>query len=427
MSELEDKIITLQGQFSLSDLELDEIAASFAAAMTNGLTRKNSSLKMLPAFISRPTGTECGEYLVLDFGGSNLRLLLVKLSGARRFEIIRQASWLVRQLSPTEDLTASTASAEQLFAAIADKIAEFVPTGAWRLGHTFSFPCQQLSPNQAQLLQWTKEFKTSGAVGADINQLLAAALKQRGLERIRPQVILNDTVATYLAAAYSDLHVVAGAVAGTGHNSAYFEPALNSVINLEAGDFRPSMGTGYDLKLDQASEHAGSQLFEKQVAGRYLGELLRLILLDLIQAGQLSIDPRQLAVPYCIDTQLLGRLLTPTLPSHSQAYSQFCPSDWSLNDPSQYQAIRAVAAMLVRRAAQLTAASFMGILRCLPRASDERRIIAVDGSLYEKMPDYRDQLEQVLINRLPHITARTRLMRGGSAVGAAVAAAIINK
>ena len=33
---------------------------------------------MLPSYIGLPTGKETGEYLALDFGGTNLRVVLIR-------------------------------------------------------------------------------------------------------------------------------------------------------------------------------------------------------------------------------------------------------------------------------------------------------------------------------------------------------------
>jgi hexokinase len=53
-----------------------------------------------------------------------------------------------------------------------------------------------------------------------------------------------------------------------------------------------------------------------------------------------------------------------------------------------------------------------------------RHTIAVDGSLYDKMPGYRETVERVLVSHLPQAVARTCLVKDGSGIGAAVAAAL---
>ena len=57
----------------------------FHGEMANGLSKdKSSSLKMLPSFVrSTPTGQESGDYLALDIGGTNFRVLRCNLSGGQ--------------------------------------------------------------------------------------------------------------------------------------------------------------------------------------------------------------------------------------------------------------------------------------------------------------------------------------------------------
>lgn len=43
--------------------------------------------------------------------------------------------------------------------------------------------------------------------------------------------------------------------------------------------------TKYDTELDQASNKPGEQAFEKMISGKYLGELFRLVLCELIDEG----------------------------------------------------------------------------------------------------------------------------------------------
>ncbi|VDN00277.1 unnamed protein product [Thelazia callipaeda] len=51
--------------------------------IVESLNNRPSSLKMLPSFIRAvPNGTERGDFLALDLGGTNFRVLLIKLKGS---------------------------------------------------------------------------------------------------------------------------------------------------------------------------------------------------------------------------------------------------------------------------------------------------------------------------------------------------------
>lgn len=45
--------------------------------------------------------------------------------------------------------------------------------------------------------------------------------------------------------------------------------------------------TMYDVQLDEESLNPGKQTFEKMISGMYLGEITRLVLLELAQNGEL--------------------------------------------------------------------------------------------------------------------------------------------
>ena len=59
---------------------ITEAARAFRWDMEQGLKNTEySSLQMLPSFIGLPEGTETGEFLTLDFGGTNVRATVIRL------------------------------------------------------------------------------------------------------------------------------------------------------------------------------------------------------------------------------------------------------------------------------------------------------------------------------------------------------------
>jgi hexokinase len=121
-----------------------------------------------------------------------------------------------------------------------------------------------------------------------------------------------------------------GCIFGTGCNAAYIEecgsiPKLAHLnlpddtpmaINCEWGAFDNEHlvlpRTKYDEAIDNDSPRPGQQAFEKMIAGLYLGEIFRLILVDLhdnrdvhIFAGQ---DISKLRRPYTLDSSFLSAI-----------------------------------------------------------------------------------------------------------------------
>ncbi|MGI6092922.1 MAG: hexokinase [Veillonellaceae bacterium] len=409
----------LHDLFKLKLEQLQQLTADFATAMADGLAQKPSPLKMLPSYLSTPTGTERGTYLALDFGGTNIRVALIELYGNRRYAVVRNRQSPLR--TNNYDYTAANVDAEKLFDYIAGEIAHIAPSNdIILLGHTFSFPSRQTYINEAVLISWTKELKTAGVENANVTDLLKDALKRRGLRNIRPAAVINDTVGTLLTSAYLNPDTDIGSICGTGHNTAYLESIHYSapmIINMESGNFDKLPLTRYDKELDANSEKPGQQLLEKSVSGHYLGELLRLIIRDLIASKKLPIgESERLDIPYSITAQDLSLLIADI------------PIDLTSRlNVAEQAAIQQAAALLRTRSAQLAAATFYGVLRRVDPRLERRHHIAIDGSLYEKMPGYARAIQATLLalcGKSATNKMSAGLIKDGSGVGAAIAAAM---
>ena len=74
----------------------------FKIEMEKGLdsmTNHESDLKMLPTFVcDLPTGKENGDFLVIDLGGSNFRVVLIRLRPNSEPEIENKAFILFERL-----------------------------------------------------------------------------------------------------------------------------------------------------------------------------------------------------------------------------------------------------------------------------------------------------------------------------------------
>jgi len=420
----------LKRAFLLTNKDILLLSASFHQAMLRGLHGQPSPLKMLPSFLSAPDGSERGLYLALDFGGTNVRVLLVELHGNSQYTILARRQTQLKDVGGRYDYTTSLTSADELFDFIASEVAQIVPSDKdLPLGHTFSFPSRQQDINNALLINWTKELAVSGIEGHNVTKLLAAALMRTGLTRVRPVAIINDTVGTLLTAAYTHQNSCIGSICGTGHNSAYLEPHYRTtdsemIINMESGNFDKLPLTNYDCMLDAASEKPGHQLLEKAVSGRYLGELLRLILCDLVNKDLIS---PLLSTPYYLSAEDIAFILTDATPALSNIAKWLVEGchigNWSIEDRL---ALKEAAELLVNRSASFVAASYLGVIQHIDPELERNHHIAIDGSLFEKMPGYAQTITRVLHNahgvKANKIT--TGLTKDGSGVGAAIAAAL---
>ncbi|SDF75222.1 hypothetical protein [Sporomusa acidovorans] len=435
MRDLSKMLAGIEENFAIPTSLMKTIATQFKEAMADGLTGNPSSLKMLPSFIGPPTGREQKRVVAVDFGGTNVRVLLVELTGLGQTRIIKKHCFPLKDKQAHYDYTAASSSGLQLFDFIAEKIAEVAPRKdkVYPLGHTFSFPCRQYGVNEAELISWTKEIKTAGVEGRDVGQLLAEALKRKGVDYVTSQAVINDTTGTLLASAYHDNTTDIAAICGTGHNSCYIESRYSltgkpMIINMESGNFNKVNQTKYDLCLDQASEKPGAQRLEKMASGQYLGEIVRLIIRSLVQEGYMNGDARALSYPYSLPTEDLSAVLADTTPG-LEVIAEITAGRWGLGNLTidELRVLRMVARVVAVRSARLVASTWAGVLGRIDPELSRRHSIAVDGSLYEKMPGYAGFLTQGMIDffgtKAEQITIK--LSKDGSGIGAAIAAAIV--
>jgi len=428
--ELSTYLAQLKTEFVLDADALGRAARKFREAMEAGLHGAPSSLKMLPSFLALPKGTEKGRVIAIDFGGTNIRVIEAELDGAGHIEVLQMKRFPLIDAKAGYNHCNQDADAGQLFGFIAGKVAEIVrPELSYALGHTFSFPCKQTGINQAMLIHWTKEFRTRGVEGQDIGSLLDAALARVGLTKVRGAAIINDTVGTQLAAAYSQSHVDLASICGTGHNTCYLEskhPLTGApmIVNMESGNFDGVPQTVHDQAVDRDSERPGMQRLEKMISGYYLGEVVCRVLADMVAKGLLPdsklLPGRQLLKGMDLDailsdsgeleqvariaTEVLGMARTPAR--------------------AEREAIQVVVRLVARRSARLAAATYHGVLLRIDPALSGPHVVAIDGSLYEKMPGYAGWIQEAL-DELQGVKGRvsTVLAKDGSGIGAAIAAA----
>lgn len=406
----------LTDDWLLSDAALLKIGKAFCAQMKMRLAGQDASLKMLPAHLAMPTGSERGEFLALDFGGTHLRALKVQLPGTAGGgpKLMRVCRATLRQAQ----------NAAELFDFAAELVLRITDGAAGgKLGHTFSFPVCQDSLQDGRLIHWTKEIKVPGVEGRRINELLQQAFCRSGAS-IEPIALINDTVGTLLTAAYVDERCDIGSICGTGHNTAYLERSHPNgrpmIVNIEAGNFDDLPFNRFDQMLARQSAEPQKGRLEKMTSGRYLGEVMRLAVQEWKKDGVvLQHDHSEiLNGSGAISTEMLSRIVA----GEAQAALLEIGLRASARDALR---LRELAAAVLQRSARLAAASYIGILLQMdPQLKKEHRI-AVDGSLYEKAPGYAAAMNAALAawTGSADCVATVRCT-DGSGCGAAIAAAL---
>jgi hexokinase len=433
-SGLQNALDSLAGQLLFPAERIRTMIAAFHEDMERGLRGERSSLKMLPTFTDNPTGREQGDVLALDLGGSNVRILWARLTGdGRRPEVVSGKF----KLEPAQVSTTGDA----LFGAIARFIREFLGShrleGSFPLGFTFSFPIRQHSIRRGELILWTKGWTASGVEGRDVVALLDRALEQQGVGCVRTVSLNNDTTGTQVARAYFDPGCDVGCILGTGTNICYRERASlirglqpgcgreYMIVNMESGNFNRALPRHrHDAALDARSENPGAQAEEKMVSGKYLGELVRLTAVDWIGRGLLfrGRAPDPFAGRDLWTSEAVGALLAAPPAEAPDVLAGFGAGS---PDPEDAAAVREIGRLFVRRAARIAAAALAAAVIRIDPGLERPHTVAVDGSLFEKMPGFPEAMGEAFAELYGSRPERIvpALTHDGSGLGAAIIAA----
>ena len=371
---------------------------------TDDLLARDGSTQ-IPSFVtSLPRGTETGQYLTVDLGGTNCRICLVDLKGSSAYTIAQS-----KHVVPRECMV--NASHEPLFDFIARKISDFLQSNSslagraakqaehvcgagkacFNLAFTFSFTYDAVSISEGIVLQWDKGWDLPDAIGRDPCDMLQRAIDRLGI-CVDVCALTNDSVSTLMAEAYTleqGPPPVAGLIFGTGTNATYVEKLENivklhgeskrrhelsggsMVINTEWGgwfDEDPSWlnPTVYDQILDAESSNPKKQLLEKMVSGLYLAELLRLAIGEAARDNTLTLrygEESVLHTPYGMNSSFLSFLAEDRSRDLKKSIDYITKTlkarDVTIEDA---RFIRTASVAIVRRAARLSGAALAAII-----------------------------------------------------------------
>jgi hexokinase len=86
-------------------------------------------------------------------------------------------------------------------------------------------------------------------------------------------------------------------------------PLMHRVQGAFDSDFHQHLPrTKFDIHIDNQSNKVGEQAFEKMISGRYLGEIFRLVIMELIDEGSMFLGQNTYKIedPYSLDTAFLS-------------------------------------------------------------------------------------------------------------------------
>ncbi|KAL8995611.1 MAG: hypothetical protein Q9169_004685 [Polycauliona sp. 2 TL-2023] len=443
------------------------LSAKLQAEFTERL--QSNSQCMLPSHnYTLPHGKEHGSYLALDVGGSTLRVALVDLDGRASAQPIRVrrivASHIddrVRNLRGLEFFDwIATRIREMLLGdrAARDRMRSHQPLP---MGIAWSFPIDQTSIRSGNIIGMGKGFHCSLYKGYDLGDLITGACHRLNLN-VRLDAIVNDSSAAVLSRAYIDPSTRLAVILGTGLNAAIHLPTsslhqskfgsrqfpstvktTHVLVNTELSMFGKSAfpTTQWDEHLNANHILPDYQPLEYLLAGKYMGEIVRLVIIDAIEKCGLfnGKTPETLAHPFSLDTRVLAAIEAETFGHLTPAT---CLSvQWqlrSLPTPAEMHFIRQVVLAVSRRSQGYFTAAIHALSFLLHDRDDsllqnglDHISIGCDGSVINKYPGYMEKC-QGLLDEMVRIdgTGQKRVVlesSGDSAIlGAGVAVAMAN-
>lgn len=448
---LQEAYTKTKEELTISAAKLVEITDHFVNELNKGLSKQGGNIPMIPSWVlNYPSGNETGEYLAIDLGGTNLRVIRVSLLGNGKYKSISEKFPIPRKLV--------TGKSKDLWDFIANSLNNFVNNqygenyngNKLPLGFTFSYPASQDAINQGILQTWTKGFDIDGVEGHDVVPMLQSSLDELKTP-VEVVALINDTTGTLVASKYCDNDTIMGLIFGTGCNGAYYDECKNidklkgklpndiinddcpMAINCEYGAFdnewKVLPRTKYDIQIDKESPRPGQQFYEKMIAGYYLGEVLRLILLDyysqdLIFKNQ-NIEPLQ--TPFAMDTSF------PSLIEENgkDFVGKLFKDSFNIEPTeSEKELIHNLCILIGTRAARL---SICGIAAIVKKRDLKSGHCASDGSVFNRYPNFKVRAHAALNDIFQWNTDPSEYpivlthAEDGSGVGAAIIACLTEK
>ena len=429
----------------LSDDQLKLVMQKLAEEMQKGLSKKTHHEAVAKCFATYvqdlPDGSEKGNFLALDLGGTNFRVLLIILDGMN-FDMKSKIYAIPQSLM--------LGTGTQLFDHIANCLVLFVKEHNLQeevlpLGFTFSFPLTQSGLTEGRLVRWTKGFNCSGVVGENVVGLLEEALRKQNAVKIDVCAILNDTTGTLMSCAWKNRNCRIGLIVGTGSNACYVERTENvecamegnfwpekpcMLINTEWGAFGERgvldfIRTDFDRDIDENSINASTQLFEKMISGMYMGELVRLVLEKIANAGLLFGGkwPSGLKKRGKFFTKYVSEIENDPKGKYTNCREVLAEVGMRNVTDQDCENVRYVCSVVSRRAAHLASA---GIATLLNKMDYDNVTVGIDGSVYRFHPHFHDIMTEK-IKQLQNRKFNLMLSEDGSGRGAALVAAVAAK
>ena len=382
---------------------------SFMAEMQKGVEKKESSLPMIPTYVSCDWKLPLEKYAVaIDAGGTNFRTALLKFTedGASLEQFHSYPMPGTRGKVTWQEFIGFAAGCIRPLMRFTD-----------RIGICISFPTEVTPDCDGIICRFTKEVNIEGFEGRRVCEDLLDALDMDGAQAM----VLNDTTAVLLSGLVNraDPEGLIGLINGTGTNACCILPCShlgmgegNMIVDIESGSFMPPWRSETDLYLDAHTNSPGVYPEEKLVSGAYLGEICRLALLQAAKEGLFS----------AVCAEKLS-----ALEEFSTAEADgFGAGEESgiFSAPDDILTARMIIQAVFKRAAKHIACILSAVIRYTEIEEGHSVVVSADGSVFRKSRLFRPALEEYVSVLAAGWPVTYMEMENSTIIGTAVGALI---
>ncbi|KAJ2083948.1 hypothetical protein H4R24_000391 [Coemansia sp. RSA 988] len=407
----------IASKFNLTDEHLGEIATEVHRYLVNGL-EGDDVRQGLPSRVSyikkgivedireakKSEGLALG--LTINTSTSRFKVASVKFVNNAPDIINKQVYYMTKDISNTS----------QLFEEAATHIAQFVNThnlvsdsGQISLGVTIDLPLEEDSKSGGRVACDTRGCNAL-FMNVDIAQSLNSAMLKQHLP-VRVTSTTNCVISTMVAAQHHFPTTCAALILNHGINASYYESAnkiskisgselsgsgAQVAINTELARFGENsevvQPTMWDHRIDRESGNTGYHVFEKLVADKYLGEIVRNLITDFLDVRLIfpkDADVSTFSEPYTFFTSYMT-IMEDTSDDLREVGDLL---DAGFNVKTSHvdrQIVRALCRIVTMRAAKLVGAAVAGVVRKATEAMDEpaQAVVSISGQLTEMNQPY---------------------------------------
>ena len=202
------------------------------------------------------------------------------------------------------------------------------------------------------------------------------------------------------------------------------------VVNTEWGAFGEAgeldfVRTKWDKEVDESSLNPGKQIFEKMISGMYMGEIVRLLVVDMIDEGLMLVNQQTqgFRIPGSFPTKFLSEIEADPVGDFERCRHVMFSLGLVGVGEDDLSAMRYICECVSRRAAFMCAA---GITALLKKMDYKDTTIAVDGSLFRHHPHFHNVMKS-RVTQLMGVEYKFDMIlsEDGSGRGAALVAAVL--